>query len=80
MDPNKPRLWADLQKMSVDDLIAEHDRLATEQKIHIGLNYYIDAIARKEQDRQTKLMMWLTAVATLAAIASTVLAAVAVFK
>jgi len=60
---------AQLRSLSEADLISEHDRLA--HTTHNGVNYYLNELARRDQNKQTELMLkyakhmfWLTIAVT----------------
>ena len=76
---------AELRKLSDDDLISRHDRLA--QSTQLGLGYYLDELNRRAQDHQTDRMVsltrWitiLTVVVTVATIANAVIAIIMLRK
>ena len=55
----------ELREMTDEQVIEEHDNLA--QRTMMGLNYYLDELNRREQNRQTEAMLsytrrmlWLT--------------------
>jgi hypothetical protein len=55
----------ELRAMGDEQLIAEHDNLA--QSTTLGINYFLDELKRREQNRQTdtmllytRRMLWLT--------------------
>jgi hypothetical protein len=57
----------ELRTMSDEQLITEHDDLAS--RTQVGLNYYLDELNRRAQNRQTETMLlytrrmlWLTVV------------------
>ena len=65
--------WAELKKMSDEELIARHDRIA--KRTTIGTGYYVDELRYREQSRvsaqvekYTRHIFWLTLVVTLATI------------
>ena len=45
----------ELRKLSDDDVIALHDRVA--QNTQVGVQFYLDEINRREQNKQTDLMV-----------------------
>lgn len=53
---------AELRALSEADLVREHDRIA--QTTVLGLNYFRDELNRREQDKQTRIMVRLTWVIT----------------
>ena len=62
--------------MSMEDLIAEHDRIA--QNTQLGLQYFIDEIARRDATRQTARIVnltWAIAVMTAVMMAFTIVVA-----
>ena len=61
--------WANLQDLSADQLIAEHDRLAGHTML--GIQYYLDELRYRHQARvsaqiesYTMWLFWLTLVVT----------------
>ncbi len=69
---------AELRRMSDDELIAEHDKIAP--STDPGVQYYIDELARRNQSRQTETMVkytrligWLTFAVTIFTIVNVVL-------
>ena len=71
--------WADLKKLSDDELIAEHDAVAG--YMQIGPIYYLDELRYRQQSRVaselegfTKWIFWLTLVVTLATVANVAVA------
>jgi hypothetical protein len=66
---------ARIRELSDSDLIAEHDRLA--QSTVVGVDYYLNELARRDQARQTalllrytRILLWLTVIVTLATVVS----------
>jgi hypothetical protein len=49
----------DLRDMSDDELIRAHDRLAKNTQA-VGVNYYLEELARRRSDRQQTTMIRLT--------------------
>jgi len=45
----------ELREMSDEQLIIEHDNLAN--RTQVGLNYYLDELNRREQNKQTEAML-----------------------
>lgn len=48
----------ELREMSDEQLITEHDNLAN--RTQIGLNYYLDELKYREQNKQTETMILYT--------------------
>jgi hypothetical protein len=63
-NPNKALTYRELLDMSEDELIEAHDALAAQTGLHVGLNYYLEALRHKSQDLQTRQMvkytLWIT--------------------
>jgi hypothetical protein len=47
-----------LREMSDEELVTAHDSLLTVRAV--GIDYYLAELARREADRQTRTMVWLT--------------------
>ena len=66
--------YAKLRGMSDDELIQEHDEVAKGSMV--GVNYYLDELARREQDRATNAMLkytrWITIMTIIMTIATIV--------
>ena len=67
------RSWATLQRLSDDELVAEHDESA--RVTQIGTAYYLDELRHRRQGRVasrvekfTQVILWLTVVVTVATI------------
>ena len=76
------RKWADLQKLSDDELIAEHDELA--KSTVVGTQYHLDELRYRRQKRfasriycLTVVVAVLTAVVTATTVVNVVLIAIA---
>jgi hypothetical protein len=50
--------YAELRRITLDKLIQEHDEAAGHA--NVGINYYLDEIARRDAERQTRTMLTLT--------------------
>ncbi|TSA56838.1 MAG: hypothetical protein D4R45_00230 [Planctomycetaceae bacterium] len=53
----------ELRETSDEQLIIDHDKKA--DSTDPGVNYYLDELQRRQQNRQTKIMLWLTVVITI---------------
>ncbi|MFO7583969.1 MAG: hypothetical protein R6W69_04490 [Anaerolineales bacterium] len=69
----------ELRSLSSEDLIKKHDQLA--RTTSHSVNYYLQELARRDQNAQTEVMLkltrwitWMTAVITLATIVNLILA------
>jgi hypothetical protein len=76
-----PLTYRELLALSEDELITLHDKLVLEKGTIINLDYYLEALRYKAQDRQTERMLsytrWitvLTVVVTLATIVNVFIA------
>ena len=65
----KERTWTNLQKLSDDELVAEHDELA--RNTQVGTQYYLDELRYRRQEhvasqvgKLTKKLYCLTVVVT----------------
>lgn len=56
--PKQAKTIAELQLLSDAELIAQHDTLS--QGSNVGIRYYLDELARRRVDRQSRLMLRLT--------------------
>ena len=73
-----------LRAVSDEELIKEHD--AGVEYVNVGLNYYREELARRDQDRQTQKMLdytkqlWiLTIIVTIATVLSLAISLIALF-
>jgi hypothetical protein len=55
-----PKTLKELRDLSDEDLIALHDQMVGLGGYTVGLDYYPQELARREQDRQTRTMVRLT--------------------
>lgn len=70
-----PLIYQELLDLSEQELIERHDQLLQKDNINIGLDYYVEALRYKGQDKQTQQMLsytrWIvlfTVIVTLATI------------
>ena len=68
-----------LRGIDIEELISEHDKLA--EHLVPSVNYYLEEISRRDQDKQTKAMLsytkyifWFTAIVTIATIVNIIVA------
>lgn len=73
------RTLEQLRKMSTQELVTEHDRIA--KSTQVGISYYLEELSRRERDKQTETMLsytkailLLTVVVTIATILNVVVA------
>lgn len=66
--------YAKLRNMSLEKLIEEHDKAAPSQDM--GVNHYLQEIARRDQDKQTKALLrytwWIIAMTAVMTVATMV--------
>ncbi len=74
-----------LRTLTAEQLISEHDRLAPQTQL--GINYYLNEIARRELDRQSRDMLrytnqvkWMTVIITVATLMNLVVAIAFYYK
>ncbi len=65
--------FKELRKMNVSELISTHDRLAKDTGL--GISYYLNELARRDQSKQTNCIIIMTAIVTIATIVNVVMAA-----
>ena len=53
-----PFTYAELRQLSEDDLIRHHD--AATEHVHVGLNYFIEELARRRTERQSDSLVRMT--------------------
>jgi hypothetical protein len=56
--PQSAKTIADLQALSDDELVKQHDVLAASTSV--GVSYYLEELERRRADRQGRLMLRLT--------------------
>ena len=69
-DPQRAKTYAELRTLSDEELIRQHDMLATNTVS--GTGYYLDELRRRESDRQGKQMLRLTWVVTMLTVVNVV--------
>ena len=73
-----PRTYADLKKLTDEELMAAHDRLSAAE-IGASVEYYLRELARRDVSQQTATIRRLTWVITFFTAVNVVLTAVAVW-
>lgn len=76
----QPLTYEELRRLSDDELVRRHD--AATENVHVGLNYFLEELARRRAERQgdvleqmTRTIKWLTwLIAALTGIVTTVTA------
>jgi hypothetical protein len=78
-----PLTLADVQNMSDEELIKQHDTIATSHYVVVGLDYFLDEIKRRESSRQQNTMLAytrqirvMTIIMTIATIVNVLVAAI----
>jgi transcription termination factor Rho len=68
--PASAKSVTELRELSDDELIAQHDQLAP--NAGVGVGYYLEELARRRLERQTKTLVLLTAAITLLTVVNVV--------
>lgn len=70
---------AELRQMSDDEVVGLYDRQA--QNTSVGLNHYRDELLRRDQEKQTEIMLtytrqirWMTVVVTISTVINVIIA------
>lgn len=64
------RTIAELQPLSDQEIIRLHDDIARAKNYLVDIDFYLNELARRENDRVAKKALWLTAAATILAVAA----------
>lgn len=70
--------YRELRKLTTDALIAMYDQIATSRPVHVGLDFVLQEIWRRDQEKQTRTMVLLTWVIAFLTAVNAVLVALSV--
>lgn len=68
--PQSAKTIAELQALSDDELVKQHDALAASTSV--GTGYYLDELRRREVERQSERMLRLTWIVTVLTVVNVV--------
>jgi len=74
IDLEKPITYRELISLSEDDLIERHDNLLKKDHIIVGLDYYLQALRHKTQEKQTCRILLFTVIVAIATIINVIIA------